>query len=503
MNRPEIELKFGVDEKALAKLAGHPALAAPARTRQLRSVYFDTQKQTLRRANLTLRVRVSKDGFIQTLKQEGPGAQLARQEWETPVADERPNLAALSKTPAAQALDGREADLAPVFVTTVKRTLRKWTKGDNLVEVSLDEGEIASGAQREPIHELELEFKSGEPASVFELADELVRLGQLNLLFESKAHRGYRLAGCEAETPQGATVDALDRKLPASEAFRRIAWNCLGQIGANARLLRERQSLEALHQTRVGLRRFRAALKAFKPMIEDSRFSDLKSETKWLAGELDGARDIDIFIRDGFRPMQVDDGDRDAFAVLGSRLLQAQSEAYARAVAAVASPRFAELQLKAAAWIECGEWLSSDDPVRSVMRDRRSDAFARDRLQRLQRPVMKLGRKLDKLEPSRRHRLRIRAKRLRYAAEFFGDCFNGRRRQERLLDSLADLQDGLGSLQDVAVAHDLAVRQIKELPAEAGFAAGLIIAARKAAATQADQQAQAAFTALGRARPFW
>jgi hypothetical protein len=53
------------------------------------------------------------------------------------------------------------------------------------------------------------------------------------------------------------------------------------------------------------------------------------------------------------------------------------------------------------------------------------------------------------------------------------------------------------------VSGDLALRQIKDLPAEAGFAAGLIIAARKAAAAQADQQAQAAFTALDRARPFW
>jgi triphosphatase len=90
------------------------------------------------------------------------------------------------------------------------------------------------------------------------------------------------------------------------------------------------------------------------------------------------------------------------------------------------------------------------------MREGRSDAFARDRLQRLRRSVMKLGRKLEKLEPTRRHRLRIRAKKLRYAAEFFGECFKGRRRRERLLDSLEELQEGLGSLQDVTVAHDLA-----------------------------------------------
>jgi hypothetical protein len=32
MSRPEIEMKFDVDGKALAKLAGDPALGAPART---------------------------------------------------------------------------------------------------------------------------------------------------------------------------------------------------------------------------------------------------------------------------------------------------------------------------------------------------------------------------------------------------------------------------------------------------------------------------------------
>jgi CHAD domain-containing protein len=61
------------------------------------------------------------------------------------------------------------------------------------------------------------------------------------------------------------------------------------------------RSLEGLHQLRVGSRRFRAALTAFRSFVEDGEYMEIRAETKRLASEMDAARDIDVFIEESFR----------------------------------------------------------------------------------------------------------------------------------------------------------------------------------------------------------
>src|SRR6185312_8873192 len=68
--------------------------------------------------------------------------------------------------------------------------------------------------------------------------------------------------------------------------------------------------------------------------------------------------------------------------------------------------------------------------------------------------VRKRGKRLQRLDPERRHKLRIRAKRLRYALEFFSGLYeDDKDRLRAMLDKLKGLQDGLGVLNDVEVAR--------------------------------------------------
>ena len=64
-------------------------------------------------------------------------------------------------------------------------------------------------------------------------------------------------------------------------------------------------------------------------------------------------------------------------------------------------------------------------------------------------PLIRLPRVGRKAKRARaRHKLRIRAKKLRYMIEFFGDVFPGHKnvkRREAALNSLKKLQDTLGS----------------------------------------------------------
>ncbi len=81
----------------------------------------------------------------------------------------------------------------------------------------------------------------------------------------------------------------------AAEAFQAVARNALGQIAANAQVLRADPGAEAVHQLRVAARRLRSALSTFKTLISDPGHAAVKADLKWLAGGLNDARNLDVF----------------------------------------------------------------------------------------------------------------------------------------------------------------------------------------------------------------
>lgn len=474
----ETELKFEIASSALERLRAHPALAAPARVDRLRSVYFDTPGHDLRNAGVSLRVRESAGRFVQTVKTRDGAALIERNEWEAPIEAGRPDPKALAKTPVGDLLNGRATEeLAPVFSTIVERAVRLWSDADLLVELSLDEGEIDAGGDREPIRELELELKAGAPSALFDLAGELASLAPIRLSFDSKAERGYRLAGHDSSAALKAESAEVSARMSAAEAFRRVARSCLTQVAGNAQFLRRVRSPRALHQMRVGLRRLRAAMTAFKPLIADDRLAEVKAESSWLAGELDRARDLDVFAQ-SILPHNEEEVRDPALAAFHKLLLDAQAKAYDRALAAVDSPRFAQFLLETARWVETGDW--SRDPDRESVRAQPVRAFGADALSRLHRRVRKAGRHFAHLDEDGRHRLRIQVKKLRYAVEFFGDAFAGKaQRRRRFSAALRDLQERLGGLNDLAVSEDLALEVAGRRACDAAFAAGLLIGRRQ------------------------
>ena len=75
-----------------------------------------------------------------------------------------------------------------------------------------------------------------------------------------------------------------------------------------------------------------------------------------------------------------------------------------------------------------------------------------------QQRLLKRGRKLKGASPEQRHRVRIAAKRARYAAEFFASLYPARRVRPYVAALMA-LQRGLGSLND----GDVALRLLDDL----------------------------------------
>ena len=425
------------------------AAAPPGDTevKLLSATYYDTPDEALAKARIALRVRASGGQHIQTLKL---GAGFSRQEHEAAVAGPALDLAMPALKAALKPAARRR--LEPRFTVDVRRRRRLIAHEGAEIELALDEGEVTAGGQSRPICEVELELKSVDPAALFDLARRLSRTAPLYLSFEGKAARGQALLDGREDQARKSDKRALKPGLSTGQAFQAVARDALSQIAANALLLREAGGASALHQLRVALRRLRSAISTFKPVVEDAQVDAIKAELKWLTGACDEARDLDVFANDNAR-IEARAGEGDG---LGPAVEAARSAAHAKASGAVASKRFRDLVLDATAWVETGPWLAEDGKA-AKRRARPARRFAEDALDRRWRRVARSGRALAGLDDARRHKLRIAAKKLRYALEGFGPLFEAKA-VDRFIDHLKDLQDQLGALNDAVVAGRLVER---------------------------------------------
>jgi inorganic triphosphatase YgiF len=511
----EIELKFAFDPAAIEPLEQvllvRPGAKGP-QSRTMTSVYWDTASRDLLKAGVTLRVRETGGKYVQTVKSAAETLS-SRGEWESGTAGPQVDFKALAATPLAPLIKDIKTRLEPVFFTRVTRTAHLVRQGKAKVEAALDRGEVEAGGRSLPICELELELKSGDPAGLYALARRLGRAAPLRLSFVTKAERGYRLA--DGHTLGEAVKQASIRLAPgvsSRQAFQAIAAGCLRQWTANAEILRAGRRPEALHQMRVALRRLRTALKLFEAVVTDDEHARLNGELAWLGGELDQGRDIDVLIEETFRPSAARLHGLVGLAGLGERLLKARSRAYDRMIGVLEQPRYLALVLDMAAWIETGAWAGPDHPS-SNRADTPVETLAADGLRKLRKQIRKRGKALKSLDPESRHKLRIRAKRLRYALEFFGGLYNEGRDVDAMLGPLKSLQDRLGLLNDVTVAQSKGLALAEGGGRAAGdgetegmqhaYAAGLMIGLRLRDSAGLLDQAKADWEAFVRAKPFW
>jgi triphosphatase len=129
-------------------------------------------------------------------------------------------------------------------------------------------------------------------------------------------------------------------------------------------------------------------------------------------------------------------------------------------------------------------------------------------LTRRWRKVRKKGKALAQLDARSRHKLRIQAKKLRYAAEFFSSLFTSKRggkRRGQFLAALERLQDGLGDLNDIAVHEQriAAIGRPRRSNPKRAFAAGLLTGREDARIEAAMAAATQAYADLAKVKPFW
>ena len=468
----ETELKLRIAPGQLARLKRHALLKScsvsrPV-TRRLQNIYYDTPKLDLHNSAMALRLRHAGRQWLQTLKGGGSvqGGLHQRDEWEVPV-----KRAALDFS-ATQAVEWDEhlrpslrKKLKPVFVTDFSRNSRMLDFHGAQIELCMDQGEVRTGQRSMPICELELELKSGKPRQLFELALALLEIVPFELEAVSKAEQGYRLLSGYAGHPVKGVAPVLAGTDTLADALQKLVWSCLQHFQDNLSGVMGHGAMagddaEYLHQMRVALRRLRVVLRMAEKVRADRQLARLYKDVSDLCVALGRIREWDVFITQTVQPM--------CARMAGHAGLQALLAASERQRAAcymeLRGPEQARerqrLLLHFAIWMNGAYWKQRTETAQQAQ------DFATRRLRKLSRRFARSGQQLDTAGAAQLHALRILAKKLRYSAESFATLYD-RRKAGSFLDALSEVQDVLGQINDIAVAH----RLLDGLAADATLAA--------------------------------
>ena len=451
----EVELTLRLAPKSVARLLRDPLLRklehGPRKTSRLVSTYFDTADFRLRREQAALRVRRIGTRRIQTLKftPKPKAGILARREWERELDSGMPDLRDIDDRHVRKLLNSDIKDkLEPIFVTEIRRSTVPLRLDGSAIELAVDVGEIKSDRGNLKVCEAELELKSGRIESVYKLAQALAKRVPMTVEPRSKSERGYALVTDAKPAPRRAQSVRLAKDMPAGLAFQVIARSCLLHLRANEASVRSAAGADSVHQLRVAVRRLRSALVAFGDLMPRDERHRVSGSVRWIAQECGRARELDVFLADVVQPLLArlpGEKNLERFAEL---VEAARRDAYSTIAATLESKEYTDTLLALEAWVEGDRWRKADGadiPIRS---------FAKTVLKRLHRKLTKGVGKVEELDEEALHRLRIRAKKLRYASEFFRSLFPGGS-AKAYIGLLTTIQDRLGTLNDALVARQI------------------------------------------------
>ncbi len=472
----EIELKLLVASADLTRLRRLPWLRAlqsgRTRTHTLCSTYFDTADGRLRAEGVALRLRRDGRRLVQGVKTAGlpRGGAFARGEWETRLHGSGIDAAALAATPVAPLFDDETLTaLRPLLVTTVTRTELRVTFAEAVMLLAFDHGQITAGRRRAPICEVEIELVDGPPHAMFDLARRLHAEAPLTLGQASKLETGLRLLGGGTPQPRHWPGSPLPPGMHAAAALPAIARSCIALLAANAEAALSDGVPEAVHQTRVVLRRLRSVIGLFRKLLDGEETAAIKAELRWLLQQLGPARDLDVFLGEIRAPVEEALPDDSTLNLLRRSLARQRRVHAAAALDALRSSRFTELMLRLGAWVEDGDWLGSGAAGLQEPIEQMAERYIEPHERKLRKRVQRLA----TMDATERHALRIQVKKLRYACEFFLPVLPDKRGR-RAIAALTELQDRLGLLNDLGVAATMLATTLQARQARLQRAAGLV-----------------------------
>lgn len=415
--------------------------------------------------------------------------------------------------------------LAPLAAFDGRRGISVHRIGASLVTLTIEKGILRSVTAERPAGRVSL---SGDEDAVRQVAVMVASGARVAVPTASLAAEAVAMAnGLEPPSRHRGPPVLPQTPCDIAQAFAHILGHLTDVILDHVRHVND--TPEAVHQMRVAVRRGRSAVSIFQDVFPADALLSVRDGLEALNAQLGPTRDWDVFAEETAPLLrQALPGDdrlnrliraadrrrRDChkglaaflasaefrligielawFAAAGCRLLPAQEEvgeagAVIPETAIVAGPPLATF--------------AAERPPASIAAGIPLAGFAAGVLQHRWKKLVSAGKRIDELDIAALHGVRLRAKRLRYAAEMFATLHRGKP-AARFVRRLSVLQQRLGVLNDGAVASHL-LQQLGGPGGRHGYAAGVVAGFMAARAEKIRPRIVKAFERFRRQPVYW
>jgi CHAD domain-containing protein len=397
-------------------------------SRVFTSVYHDASDRSLGRLGITLLRRTENGRSVWRLQLPGEDGRLEI-EADGPPAGPPPQIAGLLRAP----LLGRK--LEPVAVLhTRRRVVVIRGPADTVAEVGLDEVQVMDGRRvTGSFSELGIEVVAGGDDGLRKLGKRVAKAGAEPTNGQPKVLQKL-LAVDSSVPPPGKDASFADH-------LGRMLRRQLDEIRVHDPGVRLGDDPEELHDLRVAVRRLRAVLRAARSALPDDWTGPLRGELKWLGSDVLGPhRDLDVLL-ERLREQAVALGpeDEEAAEWALAALERDRAEAREALLEALDGERYPALLLALDRSVDLPPVIAEVSPAQ----------IAAGEFAKLEKLLDKIGAESSDEDL---HRLRIGAKKARYAAELAEPTVGKRAR--RFVESAKHMQDVIGTHQDAIVAEE-------------------------------------------------
>jgi len=488
----EREVKLGAGPAFhLPDLAGviEGVAVGPSETIRLETVYFDTPDLRLARWGASLRHRAGEGWTLKLAPPPSalgrPAAVLERDELTFEGGAKKPPEAALEVVRAYV----RKAELVPVArLSTVRRRVRLVDPtGVRVAEVVDDEVSVRDGRRvAARFREIEVEVPGADGVDTV-ITPLVTRLRSAGAGAPDPTPKHIRALGPRALEPPEVAAEPLLPNAPARDVIRNAIAQSVAALLHHDPLVRTGRDPEAVHQARVATRKLRSHLRMFGPLLNLEWTEPLRSELGWLALSLGAVRDREVLLdRMRGRAQSLPANDlRSAGALL--QLLENEIDSLRKKLKDdLDSQRYVDLLENLVAAAHSPATLpDAEQPAAGVL-----PALATTPWRRLRSAVKQLP---DNPTDPELHRIRILAKRARYAAEAVAPVAPA---ADAFAKAAARLQTVLGEHQDSVTAQ--AWLRAAKVSGRRAFVAGELIALEGIAAQEARAKWSKAWKSLDR-----
>jgi CHAD domain-containing protein len=459
--RPRYEVSGAAELPLLGDvIQGHPDAArlepADEESEHLEVTYLDTADHRLTRAGLTVSRRSGGDAAGWTV--DLPAAHQGLP-FRLPTGSSGVTVPAAIRQLVWASTRG--ADLQPVARIVTERTTQRLTDADGQPVVTVTDDRVTGqhlsatdGDTRPPeLQRTEWRIVSVD-TDVAEWGDAVAaglhHIGAKDAADATDLGRVWAAADSARDASEEPNPPAAQPSpdSPAGEVVLRYVQQQLSQIIDNDPLVRL-DSAGSVHRMRVATRRLRSALDTFRPVLCSEKVDPIRSELKWLAGELGSARDAEVMRDRMLTALQTEDR-RGHLGPLGHSVDTEMDQSYRAAhdslLQALGSDRYHRLVLDL-------HDLSLVPPLTDTAKQPANRVLPR-RAARAYKRLAALARTARDSPVSaerdiRLHEARKAAKKARYAGETLTEFFG--KPAARFATAMENLQEELGEHQDSVV----------------------------------------------------